>query len=307
MKRDFFYTITKAEEGVTVKSFLKAHGYSKHLIISLKQQPDYLTIGGEMTYVNHPLQAGEVLHVTLPPESFDEQILPCKMPLDILYEDDDILVINKDSGVPVHPSHGHQDNTLANGLMWYFSQKNEPFTFRVVNRLDRDTTGLLIVAKHALSACVLAGQLIRHEIHRTYLAAVKGNLLDTFPDGAGIIDAPIARLDSSIIERVVNPGQGKTAVTHVRLLSYDPLIDTSLVRLNLDTGRTHQIRIHMSYVGHPLYGDFLYYPDYRYISRQSLHSWKLEFFHPITGVPLSFTAPVPPDMQIFITDPQIIH
>ncbi|MCD8221602.1 MAG: RluA family pseudouridine synthase [Clostridiales bacterium] len=307
MKRDFFYTITKSEEGSTVRSFLKAQGYSKHLIISLKQQPDYLTIGGEMAYVNHTLQSGEILHVKLPPESFDEQILPCEMPLDILYEDDDILVINKNYGVPVHPSHGHQDDTLANGLMWYFSQKNEPFTFRVINRLDRDTTGLLIVAKHALSACVLAGQLIRREIHRTYLAAVKGNLLDTFPDGCGIIDAPIARLDASVIERVVNPDQGESAITHVRLLSYDPQTDTSLVRLNLETGRTHQIRVHMGHIGHPLYGDFLYYPDYRYISRQSLHSWKLEFCHPVTGVPLSFTAPVPPDMQIFVTDSKAIH
>lgn len=299
MRREFLYLITEENAGQMVKTFLRAHGYSKHLIISLKQAPEYLTINGTMVYVRHILKAGEVLRVVLPPEPQDNEILPSDMPLSIVYEDDDILVINKDAGVPIHPSHGHQEHTLANGLVHYFAEKKEPFVFRVINRLDRDTTGLLIVARHALSACALADMVRNHRIHRTYLAAVQGNLFHAFPEGSGTIDAPIGRAEGSIMERQVDFGHGEAAVTHVKVLSYDPSMDTSLACIRLETGRTHQIRVHMKYIGFPLHGDFLYHPDYRYIGRQSLHSWKLEFCHPVTGMSLHFEAPVPKDMQIF--------
>lgn len=300
MRQKFIYPITKEQEGQMVKTFLRTRGYSKRLIISLKQSPEYLTIDGSMVYVRHVLKAGEILQVVLPPEPPEHEILPSDMPLSIVYEDDDILVINKDAGVPIHPSHGHQEYTLANGLVHYFARKNEPFVFRVINRLDRDTTGLLIVARHALSACALADMVRNRQIHRTYLAAVQGNLFQTFPDGNGTVDAPIGRADGSIMERQVDFEHGETAVTHVRILSYDPVMDTSLACIRLETGRTHQIRVHMKYLGFPLHGDFLYNPDYRFISRQSLHSWKLEFLHPITGKQLSFQAPVPSDMKVFV-------
>jgi len=297
MRRKFQYTISPKEAGQTVKSFLRARGYSRHLIISLKQSPEYLTIGKDMAYVTHILKAGETLCVKLPPEPQTGEIRPSDMPLDILYEDDDLLIINKAADVPVHPSHGHQEYTLANGLVHYFAQKGEPFTFRVINRLDRDTTGLLIVARHALSACILSDMVKKHQIRRTYLAAVQGNLFDTFPSGAGVIDAPIGRAPDSIMQRQIDFSHGEAAVTHVRALSYIPAMDASTACLCLETGRTHQIRVHMKYLGHPLFGDFLYHPDYRYIGRQSLHSWKLEFTHPITGQPLSVCAPVPEDMR----------
>jgi 23S rRNA pseudouridine1911/1915/1917 synthase len=278
MRTEFIYTMTTNEEGHTIGQFLTHLGYSRRLIISLKQREDYLTMNGEMCFVNHRIAADEVLHVKLPPEEFDERIVPSKMPLDIVYEDDDILVVNKAANVPIHPSQGHQEYTLANGLMYHFREKGEPFTFRVINRLDRDTTGLLIVARHALSACVLADQIRNRTIKRTYLAAMKGNLAETFPEG------------------------NESAITHVHLLSYDPATDTSLAELHLETGRTHQIRVHMKYCGHPLYGDFLYNPDYRFIGRQSLHSWKLEFTHPVTHELMQFTAPVPEDMRCFLKD-----
>lgn len=300
MRRTFIYPITCEDAGQMVKTFLRARGYSKHLIISLKQSPEYLTIDGSMVYVRHVLKAGEVLQVVLPPEPQDQEILPSDMPLSIVYEDEDILVINKDAGVPIHPSHGHQEYTLANGLVHYFAQKNEPFVFRVINRLDRDTTGLLIVARHALSACALADMVRNHQIHRTYLAAVQGNLFQALPDGSGTIDAPIARAADSIMERQVDFERGESAVTHVQTLFYDPSMDTSLACIRLGTGRTHQIRVHMKYLGYPLHGDFLYHPDYRYIARQSLHSWRLEFTHPITKKPLFFEAPIPNDMEIFV-------
>jgi 23S rRNA pseudouridine1911/1915/1917 synthase len=302
MRSEFIYTMTYEEKGHTVGQFLTHLGYSRRLIISLKQREDYLTMNGAMCFVNHRIAAGEVLHVKLPPEEFDERIVPSQMPMDIVYEDDDILVVNKAANVPIHPSQGHQEYTLANGLMYHFREKGEPFTFRVINRLDRDTTGLLIVARHALSACVLADQIRNRTIKRTYLAAMKGNLAETFPEGNGIVDAPIGRVDGSAIEREVNFETGESALTHVQLLSYDPATDTSLAELHLETGRTHQIRVHMKYCGHPLYGDFLYNPDYRFIGRQSLHSWKLEFTHPVTHELMQFTAPVPEDMRCFLKD-----
>lgn len=300
MRQEFTYPITPEDAGQMVKTFLRAHGYSKHLIISLKQSPEYLTIDGTMAYVRHVLKEGEVLRVVLPPEPADNEIRPSAMPISIVYEDDDILVVNKDAGIPIHPSHGHQEYTLANGLVHYFASKQEPFVFRVINRLDRDTTGLLIVARHALSACVLADMVRNHQIHRTYLAVTTGNLFHTFPNGTGTVDAPIGRAEGSIMERQIDFEHGESAVTHVKVLGYDPAKDSSVAEINLETGRTHQIRVHMKYLGHPLHGDFLYHPDYRYIGRQSLHSWKLEFVHPITGEPLSFVAPLPEDMQIFV-------
>ncbi len=300
MRKELFYTIGGKDEGQTVGSFLKAHGYSRHLLIALKQRSDGLTIDERLAYVIRPLKAGDVLHVKLPEETADERIIPSRMPLDIVYEDEDLLVINKDAGVPVHPSHGHQEYTLANALAWYFKEKNEPFRFRIVNRLDRDTTGLLIVARHALSACVLGAEITNRDIERIYLAASSGNVFDVFENGVGLIDEPIAEKEDEPMIREVDPERGEPARTHIRVLGYDPETDVSFLALKLDTGRTHQIRVHLSYIGHPLLGDFLYNPDMSLITRQSLHSWKLTFKHPITGKVLSFTAPIPPDLYRFV-------
>lgn len=291
------FRYTASEDNLTVEELLLSHGYSRRLITDLKKQPDGLTIDGAPIYVIHRMGRGECLTVKLPEERSSENIIPTEMPLHILYEDQDILILNKDPNVPIHPSQGNFSNSLANGMAWYFAKKNEPFTFRVINRLDRDTTGLLILARHALSACILSEMVKERRIHRTYLAAVCGNIGKA--SACGTIDAPIARADGSTIERKVDFTRGVPAVTHYRTLSYHSGLDASLVELTLMTGRTHQIRVHMKYLGYPLFGDFLYNPDYRYINRQSLHSWKLSFLHPITKEPLSFTAAVPEDMQIF--------
>ncbi len=316
MSIQFQYTVSTADDGTSVGDFLRKTGYSKKLLIDLKKDPSYLTIRQQQVYVTARLKTGDVLNVCLPPETASESIAATEMPLNIVYEDQDILVLNKDAGVPIHPSQGNYSNTLANGAAWYFRQQNQPFVCRVINRLDRDTTGLLILAKHALSACVLSGMVRSRQIHRTYLAAVHGNMaqlagtdvirgLDLCPSGETrfhTLEAPIARVCGSTIERQVDWEQGEYARTHFRLLSCLPESDSSLIELRLDTGRTHQIRVHMKYLGFPLYGDFLYHPDYRYINRQSLHSWKLEFLHPITKEPLSFAAAVPDDMKCFVTD-----
>ncbi len=295
----FTYPIDLLSDGITVEQLLLSHGYSRKLIIELKKSPEYLTISGEHVYITRKLHRGDVLRVQLPKESSSEHIVAAQIPLDIIYEDEHLMVINKQADLPIHPSQGNYDNTLANGVAWYFACKGEPFVYRVINRLDRDTTGLLILAKHALSACILSDMVKNHQIHRTYLAAADGNLYDVFPDGHGIIDAPIARADGSAIERCVDYEQGETARTQVQVLGWNEEINASLAEVKLETGRTHQIRVHFKHLGFPLFGDFLYHPDYRFIRRQSLHSRKLEFIHPITGIPLSFEAAVPEDMKLF--------
>ena len=241
-------------------------------------------------YVRTPLQAGDLLKITLTEDTPSQNIVPVAMPLSIVYEDEDILLLNKPADMPVHPSVNNYDNTLANGAAWYYAQQGKPFVFRCINRLDRDTTGLLILAKNALSASILSAQMKKREIHRTYQAIVKGVPI---PE-SGTIDAPIARKEGSAIERCVDFEKGERAVTHYRVL--DSRNDYSLVQLSLETGRTHQIRVHMGYLGHPLLGDYLYYPDFSRIKRVSLHSYALSFTHPMTGSPLTFRAPLPEDM-----------
>lgn len=299
MRRTFTYPVPDGMEAAkpTVEQLLLSHGYSRHLIIDLKKTADGLTVGKNQVYVTHRMEPGEILTVRLPQEHSSANIVPTRMPLDIVYEDDDIILLNKASNVPIHPSQGNFSNSLANGMAWYFSQKGEPFTFRVINRLDRDTTGLLILAKHALSACILSDMIKNRSIHRTYLAAVCGILQE--PEWK-TVNAPIARVDGSTIERQVDFACGESAVTHYRTRSCRPDLGASLLELTLETGRTHQIRVHMKHLGYPLFGDFLYNPDYRYIQRQSLHSWKLAFDHPITGKPLLFRTELPDDMQIFL-------
>ncbi len=300
MRRELNYEITEDHDGESVADFLRGKGYSHRLITDLKHHENGLSVGGSEVYAIHQLSAGDVLKVSLPEETTDEWIVPIGMPLDIVYEDEDLIVINKDTGVTVHPTRLHQDDTLANGLRWYYDQKGEPFTMRVVNRLDRDTTGLLIVARHALSACVLGKAITERRIHRVYIAAAMGDMHDIFPSGEGLIDAPIACVPDQAMLREINRETGEEARTHVKILCYNPELDTTLCEVTLETGRTHQIRVHFQYTGHPLPGDFLYNPDYSLISRQALHSYRLSFEQPVTGEELSFTAPLPEDMKIFL-------
>ena len=212
------------------------------------------------------------------------------LPLDILYEDEDILVLNKPADMPVHPSAGNYENTLANSVAWYYKQQGKAFVYRCINRLDRDTTGVLVLAKNPLSGALLSAQMKQRQIRRTYLA-----LTDGIPPERGTISAPVARMDASVITREVDFERGEAAVTHYERLAVSN--GYALVELHLDTGRTHQIRVHMKYIGCPLPGDFLYHPVFDRIGRQALHSFQLEFAHPITGEPMCFLAPVPEDFR----------
>ena len=291
MDRTINYQITEDADGLRIEQFLRHQGYSYQNITQLKKMPESILKNGVWEYMRSPLAAGDTLTVHIQEIESSPNIPPVELPLHIIYEDDDILVVNKPAGMPIHPSLNNYENSLANGLMWYYTQQGKPFIFRCTNRLDRDTSGLTVIAKHLISSSILSSMGARHEIKREYLAIVRGSV--TPPSGT--IDAPLARTGSSMIERKVDFEHGERAITHYKVV--EEKNGHSLVSLILETGRTHQIRVHMQYLGFPLVGDYLYNPDMEYIHRQALHSWKLSFIHPITKEPMEFTAELPEDMK----------
>ena len=289
MDRIFHYQITENEQGTTVLDFLRKKGFSRHILSSMKADKEALTRNGQRIGGREQLLAGDHFRVRLLETVDSDGIVPVSMPLSILYEDEDILVINNPADMPVHPSIGNYTNTLANGVAAYLDAKDEHSPFRCINRLDRDTSGALILAKNAFSAAVLSTQMRNRQIRRTYLAVVEGI---TPPNGT--ISAPISRVDDSVIERHVDFLRGEPAVTHYERLEVKN--EHSLLEIHLETGRTHQIRVHMGYIGHPLPADYLYHPVYDCFKRQPLHSLQLEFRHPVTDKPMCLLAPVSEDM-----------
>ncbi|MCQ2500745.1 MAG: RluA family pseudouridine synthase [Lachnospiraceae bacterium] len=296
-------TISPEDAGKPIRFHLRDFGFSSHLLIQLKHREHSVFLNGSPAYLNTPLKEGDLLEVLLPEEESPEKLVPTEIPFGILYEDEDILVINKPSGMPIHPSRGNFENTLANAVAYYYEKLNEPFSYRCINRLDRDTTGALILARHALSACILSADMRSRNIHRTYLALAEG-----ITDAEGTVDLPIGRKDASIIERCIDPENGERAVTHYKTLktfqveTENGVKDCSLIELHLETGRTHQIRVHMHAIGHPLLGDSLYNDDeIAAPGRQALHSRSLEFVHPITKKAMQITAPLPDDFHSIIT------
>lgn len=291
MNRIFTYTIPVEFKGKNILSFLKHHQYSSPIITHLKRTERGILLNNEWGRVRDILHENDILTITLIETTTSDNIVPSPLTLSILYEDDDLMVINKEADTPIHPSQGNYDNTLANAVAYLYQERKEPFVYRCMNRLDKDTTGLLILAKNMYSASLLSTMIKNREVHREYLAIATG-----FVPDQGIIDKPIGRVDDSTIEREVNLITGDPARTHFKRLAYKN--GYSLVSLKLETGRTHQIRVHMKSIGHPLPGDFLYNPDYSIIQRQALHSYRLSFAHPITKEPLVFTAPLPEDMRL---------
>ena len=311
MPRIIEYPIEQLSGVQKLSGFLKAKGYSEQNLVNLKKDSDSIRLNGVCVHQNRILTEGDVLHVCIREQENSEQILPVPLPVSIVYEDEDLMVINKPAGMPIHPSRNNPDNALGNALAWLYQERGEPFVFRCINRLDRDTSGLTIVAKHMVSAAIL-GRMVQQKadeggIHREYLAIVDGRL----DVKEGTVSAPIARKESRCLERIVDFTCGDPAVTHYRVVEEYPC--ASLVKLILETGRTHQIRVHMKYLGHPLLGDFLYHPLYAAnqidrvehptapcgcdIGRQALHAHRLSFVHPITGEALTFTATLPEDMR----------
>ena len=291
MKRAINYIIEKEDEGRKISGFLRGRGYSYQNLVELKKIPESVVLNGEPVFLNARLNAGDALKIRIIETESSEHIPPADIPLDIVYEDGDIIVLNKPAGMPTHPSRNNYDNTLANGLAKYFRDQGEDFVFRCTNRLDRDTSGLILLSKHMVSASIMGDMVRERRFSREYLAICKGSVTPN----AGTIDVPLGRKSGSIIERCVDFENGERAVTHYEVVK--EASGHSLVKLKLDTGRTHQIRIHMKYLGFPLIGDYLYNPDYERMNRQALHSYRIEFDHPVTGEHMKFTCPLPEDMR----------
>lgn len=435
--RQIDYIIPESFHGHTVEAFLRSEGYSRTTLYHLRNtralseashittdvpsanaddrtictsaarfghaaetKPDGidgLVLNGHRSYLKEVLTTGDRLRCNILETEDSPNVIETEIPLSIVYEDEDILVIDKPAGLPIHPSMGHYEHTLGNALCWYTHHVlgYEHYVNRIVNRLDRDTSGLLIAAKNMHAAARLGDMIRAHAIQREYLAIASGDVRDLFccsdmditqqtascrlsgvqnrsvpvsesaryihgsstsclythragmpstipaglylsrsadpayararlqnldgrfPDSLAdiralldpanpvlglhfTVNAPIGRKEDSVIERCIDYTKGDYAVTHGLLLSYNEEKDLSLLRLKLETGRTHQIRVHMKYLGHPLPGDFLYHPDARYITRQPLHSWRLRFRHPISGKLLELTAPLPEDMRCLL-------
>jgi 23S rRNA pseudouridine1911/1915/1917 synthase len=277
------------DEGKLVRQFLKERDISKAALTDIKFKGGHILVNSLPATVRHVLKEGDKIEVIFPMELPSEEMIKEKLPLSIIYEDNYLLIVNKQAYMPAIPSREHPTGSLANALLYYYDQQSLASTIHIVNRLDRDTTGLLIVAKHRYIHHLFSKQQKVSLIKRTYEAIVKGELNKDI----GTINAPIGRKEISIIEREVRE-DGQEAITQYEVLK--KYKDFSHVSLRLQTGRTHQIRVHMSHIGHPLLGDELYGGSRLLIHRQALHSRELSFTHPITNEELTYTAPLPDDM-----------
>lgn len=240
-----------------------------------------------------PVKIGDKLIIDFNYEEENSNIVPNGMDLDIIYEDDWLLIVNKPSGIAIHPSILHFNNSLSNGIRAYFDKIGLKKKIRPVNRLDKDTSGLVIFAKCEYIQECLSLQMQEGILKKEYLCLVSG----TINQKSGTINLPIARKEGSIMERCIDE-KGKQAITHYKVIK--EFKNYSLVECRLETGRTHQIRLHMASIGHPLLGDTLYGTSSSLISRQALHSYKIKFIHPITKKEIELIAKLPQDINTCI-------
>lgn len=276
--RRFVYKTDKSFERKTVKTFLQYRGYSAEIIKGLKKGG--LLVNGSEAYTIRTLSENDIVETIFEDEYPD--IEPCVNPqIKLIYSDEDIAVLYKPPYVPTHQSIGHYNDTLANHFAALFPHSR----FRAVTRLDKNTSGLCLVALNRLSAAIMC----KNRPKKLYYAVVKGNIPDH-----GTINAPIERESDSVIKRVVDPN-GKPSVTHYKTVGQTD--NSKLLEIALETGRTHQIRVHMSYIGFPLLGDEMYGGDMTEIKRQALHCGYIDFLHPITKEKMSFSYPIPDDME----------
>ena len=287
MTRKLQYAIPSEYSSKRVLDFLKHLGFSHRLITKLKQAPDGILLNGEHIRTIDPMSEGDVLEINLPTDKKESISIPVEMPLDIIYEDDDILVLNKPAMLAVHESHNHLGDTLSNAVAFHLKKEGKPSVFRAVGRLDKGTSGLMVCALNRYAASRLSGK-----IKKQYLAIAKG-----IYEGEGTIDAPIYRPDPILTVRTVDE-RGEKAVTHWTALKNDG--ESTLLRIKLETGRTHQIRVHFASLGTPLVGDTMYgTPDER-ICHQALHCCECRFIHPVKNEEMHFFCDMPDDMKKII-------
>lgn len=290
MKRELQFVVPPRLDGSLLRDVMKRElGISSKQITRMKQNTGAILCNGQPVCVIHRVCTGDDLRFFIEDDPMPEGIVATKGEVDIRFENSDILIVEKPAGLAVHPAPGDRENTLGNFVVWHYKQQGEQFTYRPVNRLDRGTSGLMVVAKNAYAHAALAREMHTARFVREYLAVTAG--VPSQSDGT--IRAPIARAEGSTIRREVSL-TGADAVTHYRVETVSR--GRALVRLRLETGRTHQIRVHMAHLGCPLVGDFLYGQESGEISRCALHSAKLKLILPVTGETVELESGLPQDM-----------
>lgn len=276
------YVITRENDGVKIKDFLNTLGYSTRQIIRIKKDTDSIRLNGRHVFVVESLHEGDELVIRL--LDSEKETESCSIPVPIAYEDEGVIVFNKPFGMACQVSKLHPHGTLQNCFAHIFKERGENRTFRCLTRLDRDTSGLTLVAKNQLSAALLSGR-----SEKTYFAIVHGEVKEN-----GTVDAPIGIENEWEVVRKILPN-GQRAVTHYEILCKNN--EYSFIKLKLETGRTHQIRVHMSHIGHTLLGDELYGGNHDIISRQALHCGEMAFLSPATQQEVKISAPISEDMK----------
>ncbi len=287
------YIVSSLSNYTNVRQVLKNEFNMSNRLISKLKQNKLIYLNDEETYLDKTLSIGDTVKCIIDFNESSENIIPSKMNLEIIYEDDYFLVVDKPCNIAVHPSILHYNNSLSNGIKYYFEYIGLNRKIRPVNRLDRDTTGIVIFAKNEYIQECLAKQMQFKTFYKEYIAILEG-ILDK---NKGTIDAPISRKNGSIIERCIDKN-GANAISHYEVIGTKN--NLSLVKFVLETGKTHQIRLHSKYIGHPIIGDTLYGHKSSLISRQALHCHKISFVHPITKNQLQLVAPIPEDMLKFL-------
>lgn len=287
------YKIKENNQYYNIKEVLKKEFHISDRLISKLKHAKQIYLNNKPAYVSEKLEVGNSIVVDLDFNEISDNIIPTKVNLDILYEDDALLIVNKPCNIPVHPSVDHYTDSLSNGIRYYFDSIHLNRKIRPVNRLDKNTTGIVIFAKNEYIQECLIKQMKNNIFKKEYLALVEGILENV----SGIINAPIARKENSIIEREISDN-GSTSITHYKVIK--EFSSYSLVQFLLETGRTHQIRVHCKYVGHPLLGDTLYGNSSELINRQALHAYKINFIHPITNQNIEIVADLPDDIKKLI-------
>lgn len=300
MKEEFFVTEETAGDRIDRLLAERFEGLSRSFLQKLLKSGE-VSVNGRPVKASYRAQAGDFVSFAVP-EAIEPEILPEDIPLDILYEDRDVILVNKPKGMVVHPAPGHYSGTLVNALMYHcrddLSGINGVLRPGIVHRIDMDTTGVIIACKNDFAHASIAGQLKEHSITRRYEAIVYGS----FKEDSGTVDAPIARSTKDRKKMCVVSGGGKSAVTHYRVLSRFPKF--THIECRLETGRTHQIRVHMAHIGHPLLGDTVYGPSAcpMPLKGQTLHAGVLGFVHPRTGRYMEFHAPRPAYFEELLTE-----
>lgn len=283
------YEVQEKDKGLSIQEVLKRRlGFSTRLLRKLKREGG-VTVNKESKWLNEKVKKYDVIEVTFPKE--ENHFTSQSISFSVSYEDEDLLILDKPPGIVVHPTKGHPDGTIANGLMKYMQDHGETFKIRFVNRLDMDTSGLLIVAKNAYAQEELVKQMSKGILKKRYLAIVEGQVAEE----KGTIDLPIGIEDEEKIGRAVM-ADGAPSVTHFQVVKRLKGNHT-LLSLLLETGRTHQIRVHLSHMGYPIEGDLLYGGKQERINRQALHAVSLTFLHPRSREEITVTADIPLDMK----------